>query len=198
MRTLRRAALFAFAILLHSVASAEQIRVKESRVNLRRQPDATSDVLFAVMRGDTLTVVERTGSWYLVKSPDGKRGYVHEKSVEPITLRAPATRASGSASAESPVPSEAFENSVREAQQRSLSEKRRERGLYKMLGGAAGVVTGILVVDSSAPVGIGLMGAGGYFLWDGFDDRRTESRFVWNLGVQVGRDRAGVVYSTSW
>jgi hypothetical protein len=198
IRALRRAALFAVVILLHSVASAEQIRVKESRVNLRRQPSTNSDLLVPVMRGDTLTVVERTGSWYLVKSPDGKRGYIHENSVEPITLRTPATGASGSASAASPVPSEDFQDSVREAQERSFSQKRRERGLYKMLGGAAGVVTGIFVMDSSTPVGIGLMGAGGWFLWDGFDDRRAESRRVWNVGLQVGRDQAGVVYAMSW
>jgi hypothetical protein len=195
---LRRAALFAFVVLLHSVASAEQVRVKESRVNLRRQPSSSSDLLFPVMRGDTLTVVEHSGSWYLVKSPDGKRGYIHQDSVEPITLRAPATGAPTSASAPGPEPSKDFEDSIREAQERSLSEKRRQKGLYKMLGGAAGVVTGILVMDSSTPAGIGLMGAGGWFLWDGFDDRRTESRRVWNLGVQVGRHRAGVVYAMSW
>ena len=187
-----------------------EVRVTGSRVNVRARPTTNSDVLFQVTRGETLHLVETAEGWYFVESPNEERGYIHKGLVELVEL-APLVRSESSprpvpitatATPVAAVPAHTFDpeaDEIAEAQARSWAEKKRRRGLYKLIGGGAGVVSGFVVMGSSKVAGIGLVGAGSYFLWDGYSDREEAGRRLrWTLLVQMNRDVKGVAYNMSW
>jgi hypothetical protein len=89
--------------------------------------------------------------------------------------------------------------SMAEAQRRDRLQKKEKYGLYKMIGGGAGIVTGIAMMGKSKAAGFGLLGAGGYFVWDGYSDRQEAGRRLrWGLALHLDRDVKGVAYHMSW
>lgn len=198
-----------------------ELRVTGSRVNVRSQPTTSSDVLFQVSQGQSLELVEEVGNWYLVETEAAKRGYVFEQLVELVKLAPglgsemarpePAPEPSVISMEEEEIPElEPLDEAsveepsrpatpLEEAREKSLAQKQKKRGLYKMIGGAAGMVTGIAVMGSSKPAGVGLLGAGGFFVWNGYRDKReAERRLQWGLVVQLDRDTRALAYHMSW
>lgn len=53
----------------------------ESYANLRSGPDLGHPVEAVLRQGEEIAVEGQDGSWYLVSSADGKRGYVHKTLV---------------------------------------------------------------------------------------------------------------------
>lgn len=187
------------ASLSQEAALTQEVRVIGSRVNVREAPTTESAVAFQVTRGQTLRVVEKRGNWYLIES-HSRRGYVYGPLVEIVEVspdRQPPARTSPVMT--SPPSSEEGLDPVTEAQERDWAQKKRRHGLYKLVGGAAGVVTGLAVMGKSKAAGFGLLGAGGYFLWDGYSDRQEAGRRLhWGVAVHVDRDMKGVAYHMSW
>ena len=216
---------FALPAASYGLGQEFELRVTGSRVNVRAQPTTSSDVLFQVSRGESLDLVEEVGNWYLVETEESKRGYIYEQLVE-LTKLAPGL--SENELSDSPLSPERTgavavtideeelselgplnEASVEdlskpatpleEARERSLAQHQKKRGLYKLIGGAAGIATGIAVMGSSKPAGIGLLGAGGYFVWDGYKDKKEgERRLQWGLLVQMDRETKAIAYHMSW
>lgn len=185
-----------------SVLEAQfEVRVTAARVNVRSEPTTKSDVLFQVARGETLHLVEDAGEWYLVETPESRMGYIYGQLVEliPVVEETPPIETPPAfTSFESSKTELADEWGLEEARERSYREKRR-KGLYKLAGGAAAVVAGLVVARSSKPVGFGLLGAGGYFVWDGYKDRKEGQRSrQWTVLVQLDRDTKAVAYHLSW
>ena len=52
------------------------IKITASRVNVRSQPNNTSDILTRLNSGDIVDYLGEEGEFYKVKLPDGKEGYV--------------------------------------------------------------------------------------------------------------------------
>lgn len=169
-----------------------EVRVTGSRVNVRARPTTESEVLFQVTRGETLHLVEDAGAWYLIETPDATQGYIFGKLVEPIELppswNEPSAYETSTATNTEPVfPTD------------TSSREKSRKGLYKLAGGAASIITGFATIGSSKPIGIGLFGAGGYLAWTGYKDRKEARRGMeWSVIVQIDRDSKGVAYYMSW
>ena len=217
---------FALPAASYGLGQEFELRVTGSRVNVRAQPTTSSDVLFQVSRGESLDLVEEVGNWYLVETEEFKRGYIYEQLVE-LTKLAPGLSSESDLS-DSPLSLERTgavavtieeeelselgplneasveelskpATALEEAQERSLAQHQKKRGLHKLIGGAAGIATGIAVMGSSKPAGIGLLGAGGYFVWSGYKDKKEgERRLQWGLLVQMDRETKAVAYHMSW
>jgi len=50
--------------------------------NLRKEKNASSEILQKVNSGENIEVLDNTGDWYLVKTKGGKEGYVHKSRVK--------------------------------------------------------------------------------------------------------------------
>lgn len=215
---------FALPAASYGLGQEFELTVTGSRVNVRAQPTTSSNVLFQVSRGELLQLIEEVGNWYLVETDESKRGYIFEQLVELTKLApglsrenapSPLSRERNGALAVTIEEEELSEfgplnqtsvedlskpaTPLEEARERSLAQRQKKRGLYKLIGGAAGIATGIAVMGSSKPVGIGLLGAGGYFVWDGYKDKKEgERRLQWGLLVQMDRETKAVAYHMSW
>lgn len=54
-------------------------------------------------------------------------------------------------------------------------------------------------MGSSKPGGIGLLGAGGYCAWDGYQEKKeAERRLQWGFLVQMDRETKAVACHMSW
>ena len=217
---------FALPAASYGLGQEFELTVTGSRVNVRAQPTTSSNVLFQVSRGELLDLIEEVGNWYLVETNESKRGYIFEQLVE-LTKLAPGLSSESNLS-DSPLSPErtgvvavtieeeelselgplneaSLEDlskpatPLEEARERSLAHHQKKRGLYKLIGGAAGIATGIAVMGSSKPGGIGLLGAGGYFAWDGYQEKKeAERRLQWGFFMQMDRETKAVAYHMSW
>lgn len=50
--------------------------------NLRKEKSTSSDILQRIKSGGTVEVLDNTGDWYLVKTKEGKTGYIHKSRVK--------------------------------------------------------------------------------------------------------------------
>lgn len=55
--------------------------VQVMRSNLQAKPDFLSAGLLAVQKGAKLELLETQGSWYLVRSASGVKGFIHKSAV---------------------------------------------------------------------------------------------------------------------
>ncbi len=60
----------------------DTVQVQGSTVNIRQRASTSSRVIFTVKRGDKLEVIEKTGSWYYIKTESGRNGWVHSSVVK--------------------------------------------------------------------------------------------------------------------
>lgn len=50
--------------------------------NLRKEKNTVSDVLQKIKSGEYIDVLDNTGDWFLVKTKEGKKGYVHKSRIK--------------------------------------------------------------------------------------------------------------------
>lgn len=50
--------------------------------NLRKDKTTTSEVLQRIKLGEQVEVLDNSGNWYLVKTKEGKKGYVHKSRIK--------------------------------------------------------------------------------------------------------------------
>jgi uncharacterized protein YgiM (DUF1202 family) len=64
----------------------ERRRVKIRALNLRSQPSKNSQIILVLRKNTVVTVVKPVKGWYLVRTTDGKEGYISAESryTEPI------------------------------------------------------------------------------------------------------------------
>jgi len=60
----------------------DTVQVQGSTVNVRQSATTSSRVISTVKRGDKLEVIEKTGSWYQIKTASGRTGWVHASLVK--------------------------------------------------------------------------------------------------------------------
>lgn len=54
---------------------------KDGYTNLRSDKNAQSDILQKIMSGEKIEVLDNSGDWFLVKTKDGKQGYIHKSRI---------------------------------------------------------------------------------------------------------------------
>lgn len=57
------------------------IQDPDGYTNLRKDKTATSEILQKINSGEHIKVLGNTGDWYLIKTKEGKQGYVHRSRV---------------------------------------------------------------------------------------------------------------------
>ena len=60
----------------------DTVEVQGSTVNIRQGASTSSRIISTVKRGDKLEVIEKTGSWYQIKTESGRTGWVHSSLVK--------------------------------------------------------------------------------------------------------------------
>ncbi|WP_042721259.1 SH3 domain-containing protein [Flavobacterium sp. B17] len=50
--------------------------------NLRKEKNASSEILQKIKSGENIEVLDNTGDWFLVKTQQGNRGYVHKSRIK--------------------------------------------------------------------------------------------------------------------
>jgi hypothetical protein len=101
-----RAVSVAIVLCLTTVfaAHAQTLRVTAERTNLRDKPAANGAIVGSVVKGDELSVVDRSGTWYRVRTASGQEGYVSSLLVEVVAASAAPTAPAAAAAAPSAVP----------------------------------------------------------------------------------------------
>lgn len=167
-----RGALLAFAFLLlvfpSGSGTAELVGKKgnikgEDYVNLRSGPDLNHPSKTVLRKGDVVTIAAEEGSWYLVKTPDGKKGYVHKSyvhllaSVETKELVSEKSRADLVEEKSAALPDPPLPREERE------SAKRKPLPVIKVLEGKEGEIFWWLAVALGIFI-IGWICGGNYYL----------------------------------
>lgn len=62
--------------------SKNQINDPDGFTNLRKDKTTTSEVLQQIKSGEQIQVLDNSGDWFLVKTNEGKEGYVHKSRVK--------------------------------------------------------------------------------------------------------------------
>jgi N-acetylmuramoyl-L-alanine amidase len=65
-----------------SAFSTDRVEVIRPTANIRESATTDSRIVGTARQGDKLTVVERQGTWYQVKTKDGKTGWVYASLVK--------------------------------------------------------------------------------------------------------------------
>jgi hypothetical protein len=73
--------LFCFLAMAVMLFAAKVLVVRVMRSNLLAKPDFLSSSLAPVEIGAKLELIETQGNWYLVKTPNGLKGYIHQSAV---------------------------------------------------------------------------------------------------------------------
>ncbi len=55
--------------------------VNTAVLNLRSQPNTTSSIITKLVKGETVTLVSKSGDWYKITTSKGKSGYVMAKLI---------------------------------------------------------------------------------------------------------------------
>ena len=64
-----------------------KVWVKVGQANIRSAATVESKIVVTLEKGDKLRVIEKRGSWYKVKLPRKKIGWVHRSVVTPTKSR---------------------------------------------------------------------------------------------------------------
>ena len=57
------------------------IEDKDGYTNLRKEKSSSSEILQKIKSGEQIEVLDKTGDWFLVKTKEGKTGYVHKSRI---------------------------------------------------------------------------------------------------------------------
>ncbi len=58
------------------------IQDEDGFTNLRKEKNASSEVLQKIISGEHIEVLNDSGNWFLVKTKEGKEGYVHKSRIK--------------------------------------------------------------------------------------------------------------------
>ena len=62
--------------------SKNHIQDPDGFTNLRKEKSTTSEVLQKIKSGEQIEVLDNTGDWFLIKTKEGKQGYVHRSRIK--------------------------------------------------------------------------------------------------------------------
>ncbi|WP_165601928.1 SH3 domain-containing protein [Chryseobacterium contaminans] len=62
--------------------SLNKIADPDGYTNLRKDKNTSSEVLQKVTSGERIEVLDNTGDWFLVKTKEGKEGYIHKSRIK--------------------------------------------------------------------------------------------------------------------
>ena len=65
-----------------SMFSTDRVEVIQPTANIRESATTESRIVTTVSKGDKLTIVEKRGAWYQVKTKDGQTGWVYSSLVK--------------------------------------------------------------------------------------------------------------------
>ena len=68
--------------LSNSKFTTNKIQDPDGYTNLRKDKTATSEILQKIKSGEHIDVLDNTGDWFLVKTKEGKQGYVHKSRIK--------------------------------------------------------------------------------------------------------------------
>lgn len=64
------------------LSSKNHVEDPDGYSNLRKDKLATSEVLQKVKSGENIEVIDNSGDWFLVKTKEGKEGYIHKSRIK--------------------------------------------------------------------------------------------------------------------
>lgn len=59
-----------------------EISDPDGYTNVRKEKSTSSDILQRIKSGEVVEVLDNSGDWYLIKTKEGKEGYVHKSRVK--------------------------------------------------------------------------------------------------------------------
>ena len=68
--------------MIKSKYLTNHIEDKDGYTNLRKEKNAKSEVLQKIKTGEQIEVLDNTDDWFLVKTKEGKTGYVHKSRIK--------------------------------------------------------------------------------------------------------------------
>ena len=68
--------------LSNSKFTTNKIQDPDGYTNLRKDKTATSEILQKIKSGEHIDVLDNTGDWFLIKTKEGKQGYVHKSRIK--------------------------------------------------------------------------------------------------------------------
>jgi len=71
-------------LLSPTLAAADTAVVRVLKASIKESPSIQARTVAEARRGDKLEVVKKEGSWYMVRLPDARTGWVFEYSVDTV------------------------------------------------------------------------------------------------------------------
>jgi predicted Zn-dependent protease len=68
--------------LLKSKYLNNHIEDKDGYTNLRKEKSSSSEILQKIKSGEQIEILDNTGDWFLVKTKEGKTGYIHKSRIK--------------------------------------------------------------------------------------------------------------------
>ncbi len=62
--------------------SKNHIQDPDGYTNLRKEKNTSSEILQKIKSGDHIEVLDNSGDWFLIKTKEGKQGYVHKSRIK--------------------------------------------------------------------------------------------------------------------
>ena len=70
------------AVITSNASASEVVVVSAESLNMRSEPESDADKVGKLLKGDKVTVIEKTEFWVKVKTDDGKTGWISSDYVE--------------------------------------------------------------------------------------------------------------------
>ena len=68
--------------LSNSKFTTNKIQDPDGYTNLRKEKNTSSEILQKIKSGEHIDVLDNTGDWFLIKTKEGKQGYVHKSRIK--------------------------------------------------------------------------------------------------------------------
>jgi hypothetical protein len=120
-------------VLCASLVSAESVRVKAAKANVRSSPSTTASIVSTVAQGKVMDVVDVSGVWTKVTTA-GVTGWVHNSLIEPVAEAAAPAASGGTKAAPATAEAEAPRSSSRPS--RSSASASEEKKITVGVGGS--------------------------------------------------------------
>jgi uncharacterized protein YgiM (DUF1202 family) len=68
--------------LINGGSNTYSIHDEDGFTNLRKDKNASSEILQKISSGQEIEVLDDSGDWFLIKTKEGKQGFVHRSRVK--------------------------------------------------------------------------------------------------------------------